>query len=159
MKITNDTVVTVQYMIRVKDGQTPPDLARVFKTEFLYGRDPVIPAMEKALLNREEGEQFQIEIPPEQAFGPYDEKLVNEIPLSQIRYPDRLKKGELYEEVASTGQVVRFVVKDIGEDYVVVDFNHPAAGKSLLLDVEVLGVRAASAMDILRSISCSSGGG
>ncbi len=159
MKIANDTVVKIKYTIQVRDGVTPEELDQVFETQFLYGRDPVIPALERALLNREQGERFTIEIPPKQAFGNYDPSLVNEVPLSRISRPEALKKQEYYQELDVNGNKVRFFVQEINEDHVVADFNHPAAGKSLILDVDVIEVRAATAQEILKCMSCSTGGG
>ncbi len=159
MKVENDTVVEIQYMLEVKEGKTPPELSRVFKAQFLYGREPVIPALEKAILGLEEGEEVEVTIPPEQAFGHYDEKLVNEIPLSDLKNPQLLKEGEIYEEIGSHGHPVRFTVKEIKDDSVLADFNHPAAGKDLVLKARVMSVRAASALDILRAVNFSRGGG
>ena len=159
MKVGTDTVVKVQYTLNLKEGTTPPELDRIFEAEFLFGRDPVIPVLERAIWNLEEGEDVEVTIPPEQAFGNYDKSLVNEIPLSQISRPDKLKKGEIYQEVAAMGHKVRFTVKDIMEDTVVADFNHPAAGKQLLLKARIVSVRAATSLDILRSININRGGG
>jgi len=146
-------------MLEVKDGLTPPELSKIFKTQFLYGREPVIPALEKAIFQLSEGDEIEVHIPPEQGFGKRDETLISEVPISQISHPERLKEGELYEEVTAQGQAVRFLVKEIKEDSVVADFNHPAAGKELLLKAQILSVRAASAMDILRAVNFSRGGG
>ncbi len=159
MKVQNDTVVEIQYTLEVKDDYTPPELSRVFKTEFLYGREPVIPALEKAIFQLSEGEEVEVYIPPEQGFGNRDESLVTEVPLSEVTRPDALKKGKLYEEVTLHGQPVRFMVKEIRKDSVVADFNHPAAGKELLIKAQILSIRAASAMDILRAVNFNRGGG
>ncbi len=159
MKVENDTVVEIQYILEVKDGVTPPELSKRFKTQFLYGREPVIPALEKAIFQLSPGDEIEVTIPPEQGFGKYDESLINEIPISQISRPDKLKEGELYEEITSNGQPVRFLIKEIKEDSVLADFNHPAAGKELTLKAQILSVRAASAMDILRAVNFSRGGG
>ncbi len=159
MKVENDTVVEIQYMLEVKDGKTPPELSRIFKAKFLYGREPVIPALEKAIYGLEEEEEIEVTIPPEQGFGHYNEKLVNEIPLSDLKNPHLLKEGELYEEIGSHGHPVRFIVKELRDDSVLADFNHPAAGKDLVLKAKVMSVRAANALDILKAVNFSRGGG
>ncbi len=159
MKVGTDTVVKVQYTLQVEDGVTPPELGKIFEAEFLFGRDPVIPVLEKAVFNHEEGEEVEVSIPPEQAFGRYDKALINEIPLSQISRPDQLKEGEMYHEITPMGQEVRFMVKEIRENSVLADFNHPAAGKHLKLKARIVSVRAATSFDILRAINASRGGG
>ena len=159
MRVGTDTVVKVRYKLEVEDGITPPELGRIFEAEFLYGRDPVIPVLEKAIWNLEEGENVEVVIPPEQAFGKHRKSLVNEIPISQISRPDDLKKGEVYQEITATGHEIRFTVKDISTDTVVADFNHPAAGKKLRLNAEIISIRAATSVDILRCMNLNRGGG
>ena len=159
MRVGTDTIVKVKYNLEVEDGTTPAELSRTFDAEFLYGRDPVIPVLEKAIWNLEEGENVEVVIPPEQAFGKYNKSLVNEIPCSQISRPDKLKKGEIYQEITATGHEIRFTVKDIKEDTVVADFSHPAAGKKLRLKAEIVSVRAATSLDILRCMNMNRGGG
>ncbi len=159
MKVEKDTVVKVKYTLNVDEGITPQELNRTFESEFLFGRDPVIPVLEKAIWNLEEGEKVEVVIPPEQAFGNYNESLVNEIPLSQISNPERLKEGEIYREKSGMGNEVRFTVKEIKDDSVIADFNHPAAGKKLLLKAKIVSIRPANSLDILRCVSINQGGG
>ncbi len=161
MKVDLDTVVVVQYTLEVKDGETPQELRRTFSARFIYGRDPVLPALEKALLGRAKDEEIQVLIPPEQAFGKYDPQLVNEIPLHHLKFPEKLRVGDYYQETTANGRPMGFWVKELHEDYVVADFNHPAAGKSLLLNAKVADVRAASFAEIMQAINaaaCSTGG-
>ncbi len=159
MKVGTDTVIKVQYTLKVVEGTTPSELDRIFESEFLYGRDPVIPILEKAIWNLDEGEEVEVTIPPEQAFGKHNKALVNEIPLSQISRPDKLKEGQIYQEKTGMGHEVRFTVKEIKDDSVVADFNHPAAGKHLLLKARIVSVRAATSLDILRCVNMNRGGG
>ena len=159
MKVGTDTVVKIQYTLKLEDGSNPAELGKTFEAEFLFGRDPIIPVLEKAIWNLEKDEETQVTIPPQQAFGEYDSSLLNEIPLSQISRPDKLKKGEIYEEVTGVGRQVKFTVKDIKKDAIVADFNHPAAGKHLLLKAKIISVRAAGTLDILRSVNINRGGG
>jgi len=159
MKVGTDTVVKVKYILEVQDGATPAELNKTFEAEFLYGRDPVIPVLEKAIWNLGEGEQVDVKIPPEQAFGKYNKSLVNEIPLSQISHPEKLEEGKIYREITPAGQEIRFTVKELRKDSVLADFNHPAAGKHLLLKAQIVSVRAATSFDILRSVNLNRGGG
>jgi len=161
MNIGQDCVVSLEYTIEVVDGKTPPDLAKVFQSEFLYGRDPIIPALGNALLGLEPGDEAEVEVPPEQAFGHYDPNLVKEIPLSRIAKPNELKAGTYYEETHQNGRKAGFMVKEVKDSSVVADFNHPAAGKTLKIKAKVNDVRPATVSDMLRSQSLfrSAGGG
>ena len=161
MKIDRDTIVTVNYTVTVKDGETPEDLNRPFNCRFLYGRDRILPALEKALIGHEQGNKIQVNIPPEQAFGPYDPYLIKKIPISHLNHSGQLKEGEYYEEFSSNGKLIKFYLKELHGDHVLADFNHPSAGKSLVLNGTISEVKTASMLDIMVSMNanqCAEGG-
>lgn len=155
MKVDRDTVVTVNYTVTVKDGETPEDLNRPFTCRFLYGRDRVLPALEKALIGHEQKDDIQITIPPEQAFGLYDPYLIKKIPISNLNHSEQLKEGEYYEEFGPNGKLIKFYLKELHGDHVLADFNHPSAGKSLVLNCTVSEVKAASMLDIMVAMNAS----
>ncbi|MEA1991433.1 MAG: FKBP-type peptidyl-prolyl cis-trans isomerase [Thermodesulfobacteriota bacterium] len=159
MKVDRDTVVTVNYTVTVKDGETPEDFSRPFNCRFLYGRDRVLPALEKALIGHEQEDEIHVNIPPEQAFGPYNPYLVKKVPISDFNHSGQLKEGEYYEEFGSNGKSIKFYLKELHGDYVLADFNHPSAGKSLVLNGTISEVKAASMLDIMAAMNACSGGG
>jgi len=161
MKVDRDTVVTVNYTVTVEDGETPEDLNRPFNCRFLYGRDRVLPALENALIGHEQKDEIQVNIPPEQAFGPYNPYLIEKISISDLSHSERLKEGKYYEEFDSNGKPIKFFLKELHSDYVLADFNHPAAGKSLVLNGTISEVKAASMQDIMVAMNanqCTEGG-
>jgi FKBP-type peptidyl-prolyl cis-trans isomerase SlyD len=161
MKVDRDTVVTVNYTVTVKDGETPEDLNRPFTCRFLYGRDRVLPALEKALIGHEQEDEIQVNIPPEQAFGLYDPYLIKKIPVDNFNHSGQLKEGEYYEEFGSNGKPMKFYLKELHDDYVLADFNHPSAGKSLVLNGTISEVKIASMLDIMVAMNanqCAEGG-
>jgi FKBP-type peptidyl-prolyl cis-trans isomerase SlyD len=161
MKVDRDTVVTVNYTVTVKDGKTPEDLNRPFNCRFLYGRDRILPALENALIGHEQEDEIQVNIPPEQAFGPYNPYLIKKIPISDLKHSERLEEGEYYEEFGSNGRLFKFYLKELYDDYVLADFNHPAAGKSLVLNGTISEVKIASIQDIMVAMNanqCAEGG-
>ncbi|WP_456430777.1 FKBP-type peptidyl-prolyl cis-trans isomerase [Thermosulfuriphilus sp.] len=149
MKVAPDTVVTLTYRLEIEGGQAPDWFTRPMKARFIYGRERIIPAVEKAIAGRQESETLTVTIPPEQAYGPYDESLINEVPLAKLKYPEKLKVGEFYEEEVTPGRKMFFLVKEIKEDRVVADFNHPAAGKNVQIIVTIDEVRPATGMDLM----------
>jgi FKBP-type peptidyl-prolyl cis-trans isomerase SlyD len=161
MKVDRDTIVTVNYTVTVKDGKTPKDLNRPFTCRFLYGIDRILPALEKALIGHEQEDEIQVTIPPEQAFGLYDPYLIKKIPISNLNHSEQLKEGEYYDEFGSNGKLIKFYLKELHDDYVLADFNHPSAGKSLVLNGTVSEVKAASMLDIMIAMNanqCTEGG-
>ncbi len=159
MKVDRDTVVTVNYTVIVKDGETPEDLNRPFTCRFLYGRDRILPALEKALIGHEQEDEIQVTIPPEQAFGPYNPHLIKKVLISNLNHSGQLKEGEYYEEFGSNGKSIKFYLKELHGDHVLADFNHPSAGKSLVLNGTISEVKAASMLDIMAAMNACSGGG
>ncbi|RPI50958.1 MAG: hypothetical protein EHM49_07840, partial [Deltaproteobacteria bacterium] len=153
MKVDRDTVVTVNYTVTVKDGETPEDLSRPFTCRFLYGRDRVLPVLEKALIGHEQEDEIQVNIPPEQAFGLHDPYLIKKVPISDLNHSEQLKEGEYYEKFGPNGKPIKFYLKELHDDYVLADFNHPSAGKSLVLNGTISEVKIASMLDIMVSIN------
>jgi FKBP-type peptidyl-prolyl cis-trans isomerase SlyD len=159
MKIDQDAVVTVRYALSVSEGETPEYLDKQFTVRFVYGRERVLPSLARALAGCEPQDTVELTIPPEQAFGLYDPQLVKEIPISDLKYPKRLRQGQFHEEPGVDGKTVRFLVKEMRGDHVVADFNHPVAGKKLILKATVAEVHAASMIEIMTSMNIAQGAG
>ncbi|MBS1187668.1 MAG: FKBP-type peptidyl-prolyl cis-trans isomerase family protein [Burkholderiaceae bacterium] len=145
MKISKNTVVTVQYVLR--DAQNNVIEEDSDPIVYLHGGyENTLPAIEKALEGQETGFSVEIQVEPEDAFGEYDPELVRLEDRDKL--PTPLEVGMQFEGVpeqaAADGDSVIFVVTDIAEDKVVLDGNHPLAGIALRFELNVIEVRAAS---------------
>ena len=138
-KIKNGDNVSVHYTGKLEDGS-------VFDTSLAEGREPLtvtlgqgqlIPGFENGLIDMTAGEIKTIEIEPENAYGDVNPQLMNEIPLSQV--PEGVKTGDMLQGQNQFGPV-SVVVKEVKEETVVLDMNHPLAGKKLIFDLEVVSV-------------------
>ena len=138
-KIKNGDNVSVHYTGKLEDGS-------VFDTSLVEGREPLtvtlgqgqlIPGFENGLIDMTTGEIKTIEIEPENAYGDINPQLMSEIPLSQV--PEGVKTGDMLQGQNQFGPV-NVVVKEIKEETVVLDMNHPLAGKKLIFDLEVVSV-------------------
>ena len=138
-KIKNGDNVSVHYTGKLEDGS-------VFDTSLVEGREPLtvtlgqgqlIPGFENGLIDMTAGEIKTIEIEPENAYGDVNPQLMSEIPLSQV--PEGVKTGDMLQGQNQLGPV-NVVVREIKESTVVLDMNHPLAGKKLIFDLEVVGV-------------------
>ena len=112
---------------------------------FVFGVERQIASLEKALEGRQEGDRLVVDIPEEELFGTYDFDLVREIPKGGLKRA-RLKKGSVYREIKQ-GALVAFVVRDLYEDSVLADFNHPHAGAKAQGDIDIVEVRDADEND------------
>lgn len=145
MKADKDTVVTLRY--RVADAQGKLLQAAEQPTAYLHGGyDNTLPAIEAALNGQEPGFQTTLNLSPEDAFGVRDESLVRTIPRSE--FPPGVKVGGDLRGRLDDGREHVFTVVKIKGPEVLLDGNHPWAGKALRFSLQVTDVRAATAEEI-----------
>ncbi len=145
MNISKDTAVTVR--LKVSDAQGQPIEDGKEPVAYLHGGyGNLLPAIEEALEGQAKGFKAALELGTAQAFGERDESLVQSIPKTQ--FPPGVKVGGQLEGRGEDGRTHVFTVVKIKGPEVILDGNHPLAGKALRVNVEVLDVRAASAEEI-----------
>jgi FKBP-type peptidyl-prolyl cis-trans isomerase SlpA len=129
--------VSVNYTGKLEDGT-------IFDSSLVEGREPLnvtlgqgqlIKGFENGLLGMTVGESKSIEIESEDAYGEYLDYLVQEVPLSQM--PGDVEVGTQLFSQTEMGPV-NFVVKEIKNDSVILDANHPLAGKKLVFDLQLI---------------------
>ena len=146
MKIENNSVVRFHYTVS-EVGQPPVESSRDREPlAILVGHGNIIPGLEAALLDKAEGDRFEVTVTPDQAYGERRENFVQRVPKKHFRNA-RLKPGQQVVLETSMGPRAVTVAK-VGATVVDVDLNHPMAGKTLQFDVEIVGVRAAEAVEI-----------
>lgn len=159
MKIERDSFVRLVYSMEIEGEKTPAWFSRPIEVSFIFGREPIPAIIERAIFGKEKGEILQITIPPQSAYGPHLDYLVKEIDLNSLKHPEKVIPGEWYEEVSAYGSRTFFKVLEVRGDKVIADFNHPAAGKNVLMKIEVLEVRPATAYEIMSAELRACGGG
>jgi FKBP-type peptidyl-prolyl cis-trans isomerase SlyD len=145
MKITKNTAVTLQFKVTdlqgklIEDGKEP--------SVYLHGGyGNTLPKIEAALDGQEAGYQLALELQPEDAFGLYDDSLQRSLPKKQ--FPPGVKVGGQLEGHGDDGHMMVFNVMKIKGDTVLLDGNHPLAGKALRFAIKVLDVRQASEEEV-----------
>ena len=145
MKIEKDTAVTLRYRVTDPTGKLLD--AGGEPMVFLHGGyGNTFPKIEAALEGQLAGFQATIDLSAQDAFGERDEALVQTIPKSQ--FPPGVKVGGQLQGRDEQGQLRNFTVLKIKGDKVMLDGNHPMAGRAMRFSVTVLAVRAASAVEI-----------
>lgn len=145
MKIEKDTVVSVRYKVAEPGGK----LIEESRTPMVYlhgGYDNTLPKIEEALDGKEAGAEVTLQLQPMDAFGIRDEALVRTI--SKKDFPPGVKVGGQLEGVTDDGRPHVFHVMKIKGDQVLLDGNHPLAGKELKFHLKVTGVRKATGEEI-----------
>ncbi len=146
MNIQKDSVVTLRY--KLADLSTHK-LIEESSDPMVYlhgGYDNTFPKVEAALEGKEAGFRATLDLQPEDAFGPRDESLVRSIPKSE--FPPGVKVGGQLESRNDQGEPQVYTVMKIKGPQVILDGNHPLAGKALKFSVTVLDVRAATEEEI-----------
>ena len=105
--------------------------------EFTVGEGMLIPGFERGVIGMETGNVKTIEIEPEQGYGELREDLLQEVDITQL--PEGVKVGDVLSAETPAGPI-NVVVKEINDNKVTVDANHPLAGKKLIFELEIVEI-------------------
>ncbi len=157
MTIQKNTIVTINYTLTDESGTKIESSEGQEPFSYLHGTGNVIPGLEASLEGKSAGESVRVTIPPEEAYGEWDEAKVLEIPKEQFSGVDEIKAGMEFSVHSSAGEQIVTVSKVEGNT-VMVDANHPLAGKTLNFDVKVVEVRTATDDEIQHGHAHGDGG-
>lgn len=138
-KIQIGDTVKVNYTGRLEDGT-------VFDSSLNEGREPLtsklgqgqlISGFENGLIDMTIGEKKTIEIEPNNAYGDFKQEMIASVPKNQV--PENVQVGETLQGNTENGPIMVRVV-EVNEEFVLLDANHPLAGKKLIFDLEVLEI-------------------
>jgi FKBP-type peptidyl-prolyl cis-trans isomerase SlyD len=157
MKIANGTVVEIDYTLHLGDGEVV-DRSEGEPLAYIHGEGHIVPGLEQALAGLDVGEKKQVVVAPGDGYGEHDPRGVQEV--SRQAFPDDFdpKVGMQLVAEAPSGEPVQFVVKEVRQETVLVDFNHPLAGRTLHFDVTVREVRPATEEEIAHGHAHGPGG-
>jgi FKBP-type peptidyl-prolyl cis-trans isomerase 2 len=136
----NDTV-RVHYTGKLTDGQVFDSSLEREPIEFTMGQGQLIPGFEKGLLDMKVNEKKTIEIPADEAYGQPREELIQEVDKNQLPEEIKPEPGMGLVSKSPDGREMNLVVKEVKEETIVVDGNHPLAGKDLVFDLEVVEIK------------------
>ena len=150
MAIEANQIVSIEYEVR--DGETIVDSnVGGAPLVFMFGKGQIISGLEDGIVNMSIGEKADVLVQPANAYGELDESATQEVPKDQFAGID-LELGMTLYGQGEDGATVQVTVKEIGEETIVIDFNHPLAGKALMFSVTVNNVRDASAEEAMTGI-------
>lgn len=143
MKVVKDVVVSLAYQVRTEDGVLVDEAPVSAPLDYLHGHGSLISGLEKALEGRDIGDRFDLNVGANDAYGQYDENLVQRVPKDVFMGVEELEVGMRF--LADTDQgPVPVEITAVEDEHVVVDGNHMLAGQNLNFNVEVIAVRAAT---------------
>lgn len=140
--IQDGSVVSFEYTLSDDKGNVLESSKGKDPMTYTHGQGQIIPGLEKALIGMKVGGEKNVEVKPEDAYGPVNPKAFQEVPRENFP-PEALKVGTMLMGKSPQGQSFPVRVHEVKEKTVVVDLNHPLAGKTLTFDVKVTEIKAA----------------
>jgi FKBP-type peptidyl-prolyl cis-trans isomerase 2 len=131
VRIVEGSKVTLQYVATVP-GSTGIDYGNI--SEFIQGRHEIFPALEQEVVGMKPGDEKQVELSPAEGFGTHDEGKKMSVPKTLL--PPGVKEGDVVQN--DLGHFA--TVAEISDRMAVLDYNHPLAGKPLVVQVKILKV-------------------
>lgn len=143
MQITDGKVVAFHFTLTNEQGQIIESSADQDPLTYLHGHGNIIPGLEQALMDKVVGDTFTVALPPEEAYGVYEEDLVDTVSRSAFEGVAELEVGMQFQaQYANAHRVI--TITQVEGDEVTIDGNHPMAGETLTFEVEVTDVRDAT---------------
>lgn len=144
MTVSEGKSISMEYTLTLENKEVLDSNVGGEPLTFTQGSHQIIPGLETALDGMKAGERKQVTVAPEEGYGKVDPQAIQEVPIDQIP-PDARKVGVQLQGKDGQGRVVHPTVTEVKEQVVVLDFNHPLAGKTLYFDVKILDVKTAPA--------------
>jgi len=166
MAIENNQIVSIEYEVRHGNEVVDSNIGGQPLT-FMFGKNQIIPGLESRMAGMSIGEKGDVLVPAAEAYGEYNDEALQELPKDQFAGIDLNEGMTLYGQ-GEDGGTVQVTVKEIMDETVKIDFNHPLAGKDLMFTLTINNIRDASAEEAMTGVpaenqvddsGCCGGGG
>lgn len=149
MTIANDVVVTLDYLLKLDDGEEIDRSDNLDPFQFLQGHGQIIPGLERELYGMQVGDEKQVTVAPADGYGEFDPNDFDTVPRDIFPADMELTEGQqLQLRDADSGQVYQATVSELDDENVVLDFNHPLAGETLIFQIKIADLRAATSEEL-----------
>tara|TARA_B110000046_G_scaffold185756_1_gene229096 strand:- start:10772 stop:11218 length:447 start_codon:yes stop_codon:yes gene_type:complete len=142
-QVKENNTVKVNYTGKLSDGQIFDSSEGREPIEFTLGQGQLIPGFEKGLIDMKLNEKKTITIPKEEAYGDVNKDLIQEVKKTELPQDMAPEVGMGLVSKSPDGQEMNLMVVEVREETIVIDGNHPLAGKELVFDLEVLAITEA----------------
>ena len=163
MKVAMNKMVSVDYKLTV-DGAIADQSQPGQPLEFIYGMGMLLPKFEEAILDKEPGESVAFTLEAKDGYGEVVAEAIVELPKTIFMMDGKIAEeilfvGSQVPMATAEGQHMMGVIKEVKEETVMMDFNHPMAGKTLNFEVTVVDVRDTTPEDLAKFMGggCSCG--
>ena len=132
--------VKFEYVLTV-DGKVIDSSEGKAPLEYTQGQKMIIPGLESQMEGLQVGDKKTIIVTPEKAYGIIDPRAVVEVPTAQLGTEITPEVGMMLQMTGESGQPIPGKIMEIKENSVMIDFNHPLAGKTLQFDIEIVEIK------------------
>ncbi len=132
--------VKVHYTGTFDNGEVFDSSRDAQPLEFEVGAGQVIPGFDQAVVGMAVGDSKKVHLPVEEAYGPYNEQMVFDADPSQFEEGLTPEVGQQFQTQTEDGHPMLLTVKEVKEDKITLDANHPMAGKALNFDLELVEI-------------------
>lgn len=139
--VGQETKITLHFALALAGGEQIDSNFDGQPATFTYGDGSLLPGFEEPLIGLAAGSEATFTIPPEKAFGQHNESNVQSVARGNFD-GEVLEEGMVFSFMNGDGELPG-VVLDIGDDEVLVDFNHPLAGQTITFTVKIVAVETA----------------
>ncbi|MCA9779671.1 MAG: FKBP-type peptidyl-prolyl cis-trans isomerase [Candidatus Eremiobacteraeota bacterium] len=137
--IAEDSKVTTEFTLKLQDGTVVATTEGKEPVTFQMGSKAMMPAVQSQIVGMEEGQTKTLTLGPEQAFGQSNPEAIKEIDTEKI--PVELRKvGQALSLSGQDGKPIQARVVEIGEEKSKLDFNHPLAGRTVVVELKIIKV-------------------
>ena len=140
--VKDGMLVSMDYTLKGTDGKVIDTNKGREPLKYVHGQKMMIPGLEKELTGMKVGGEKNVTVKPEDAYGAVNPQAFQEVPKEKLP-PNGLKVGAVLAAKSPEGQVVPMRVHEIKDKSVVMDMNHPMAGKTLLFNVKIVDIQPA----------------
>ena len=140
--VEKDLIVTFQYDLFSDDGELLDSSNQSGAVTYIHGYNKIFHELERCLEGRVLDEKFYVTLSPKQAYGDYDQNLVCQVSIDQFEQYENLKIGQQFE-IEQNSQLYMVYISKIDKELVIIDGNHPLAGKTIKFDIHITEIRQA----------------
>ncbi len=158
MALNNNQVVTINFTLKDEEGNIIEETSKEQPFSFISGNQQILPELEKNVSEMIIGSKRTVVLEPENAYGIYNDTSIQTVSRSDFPDDAKLEVGMGFVADTPDGRQMPFVIKNIDDENITVDFNHPLAGHTLTFDVELLELREASPEELAHGHVHGAGG-
>ncbi len=136
--VSKGKVISLEYTLKLEDNQVVDTNVGKDPLTYTQGANQIVPGVEAALEGMAVGQAKQVVVAPSEGYGDRNPNALQEVPKQNV--PQDIKVGTQLQGKDTAGREVRPIVREIKDDTVLLDFNHPLAGKTLFFDLKVVNI-------------------